>query len=479
MPSLRLRLIVAFGVGALALSVVLATVTFVVTRGYLLNQRERSAQRQAGLHADTVAEALGTRGSQAGDVLTSLRTANETQSLLHYRGQWYTSALGIGPNGIPIEMTAAVESGKSVRQRIRLLGDPVLVLGLPVEGTEAQYYEIVPLQELDDTLHTLSTVLAVVAAGVTLFGLGLGLWTSRRLLQPLTRVAETSREIADGRLQARIESPSDPELAKLAVAFNDMATALEARIERERRFTADVSHELRSPLTVLSTAVGALESRRADLPERDQAAVDLLSDEIRDFRVLVEDLLEISRMDAGGAVAMEPVRFATIVVHAQKLSTLRHPVRIQVESDAMATLVSGDKRRLERVVVNLLDNADRYASTGVDLHLERIREPDEPTPGELVLTVDDDGPGVPADDRTRIFDRFARVSGGVGRGDGGGAGLGLALVRQHVLAHGGSISVTGSPSGGARFVLRLPVHLPVWEEAGPSMPRTPSLRSSQ
>ena len=473
-----MRLVVAFGVGALVLSVALATITFVVTRGYLLQQRERSAQRLAYVHASAVDEALNTRGVEPSEVLTGLRSASDTQSLLHYEGKWYASAVGVGPNEVPLGLSADVEAGKSVHQRIRLHGSPVLIVGLPVGDRAAQFYEIAPLQELDDTLQTLSTVLAVVAAGVTLFSAGLGLWTSRRLLLPLTRVAETSRAIADGRLQARIESPPDPELATLAVAFNNMAAALEARIERERRFTADVSHELRSPLTVLSAAVGALESRRADLSERDQAAVDLLSEETRSFSVLVEDLLEISRMDAGAALAMEPVRFAMIIVHAEKLATLRHPVRIEVPEAAMSTLVSGDKRRLERVVANLLDNADRYARAGIDVTLERLDPVNGAAAGELLLTVDDDGPGVPLEQRARIFDRFVRLADGARRGD-GGAGLGLALVHQHVLAHGGTIEVGESPSGGARFVVRLPVHLPVWEEAGPPVPRTPSVRGAQ
>jgi signal transduction histidine kinase len=164
-------------------------------------------------------------------------------------------------------------------------------------------------------------------------------------------------------------------------------------------------------------------------------------------------------------------------VHAQKLATLRHPVRIEVQAEAMSTLVSGDKRRLERVVANLLDNADRYARTGIDMRLDRVEAPEGGSTGQLVLTVDDDGPGVPEEERARIFDRFARLTGGARRGD-GGAGLGLALVRQHVLAHGGSIEVGDAPSGGARFVVRLPVHLPVWEESGSPLPRTPSVRGT-
>ncbi len=471
--GLRLRLIAAFGLGALALSVVLATVTFGVTRGYLLQQRELAAERQAQTHADAVDEALRTRGTEVGEVLSGLRNTADTQSLLHLKGRWYTSAVGIGASEVPKNLAANVEAGSSEHQRIRLSGSPVLVVGIPIQDATAAYYEIAPLAELNATLRTLSSVLVVVSAGVALFGAALGFWTSRRLLQPLVKVASTSRDIAGGRLDARIDTPPDRELATLSAAFNGMADALQERIQRERRFTADVSHELRSPLTVLATAVGALESRRPELSAHARSALDLLSSEIRRFSLLVEELLEISRMDSGTPIPLEPVRLAQIVVHAQMLSVLTTPIQIEVHSAAMTASVLGDKRRLERIVANLLDNADRYASSNVQLQLQL--ETTASAGDRLVLTVDDDGPGVPLQDRQRIFDRFARGATASRRGQGGGAGLGLALVRQHVQLHAGSISVERSALGGARFAVIFPVHVAGAEEPDTdSVGRVPS-----
>ena len=256
----------------------------------------------------------------------------------------------------------------------------------------------------------------------------------------------------------------------LSAAFNDMADALQERIQREVRFTADVSHELRSPLTTVSTALAVLETRRSELSDRGRSALDLLAAEIDRFGKLVEDLLEISRNDTGAVIDLEPVSLAQIVLHAQMLSTVQTPVRIQVDSAALGSHVLGDKRRLERIIANLLDNADRYAFSAVAISLRR--EPAKPpSPAALVLTVDDDGPGIPAKDRERLFDRFARGTAAPRRGAGGGAGLGLALVRQHVKLHSGTVSVETSALGGACFVVRIPEYSPSWREIPGSTPR--------
>ncbi len=460
--GLRVRLVAAFGLGALALSVVLATVTYEVTKSYLLQRRERSAQQQAFDHADVINEALATRGTQIAGVFTDLRSASDTQSLLRYHGRWYTSTVGLGPDAVPKELVTKVGSGTAQHQRIRVSGTPSIVIGIPLKDHPAQYYEISQLQELDSTLRTLGSVLVIVAASVTVAAAALGFWTSRRLLQPLTTVTETSREIAGGRLDARIGETPDRQLAMLSASFNEMADALQARIQREIRFTADVSHELRSPLTAVSAALGVLEARRNELSDRGRSALDLLGAEVRRFSQLVEDLLEISKNDAGAPIDLEPVCLAQIVLRAQLLTTLRTPVRIEVESPALEALMMGDKRRLERVVANLLDNAARYTNGTVELQLSLEKSP---TGHWLRLSVDDDGPGVPEADRERIFDRFARSKSGSRRSEGGGAGLGLALVRQHVELHGGEVHVERSRLGGACFVVRFPALSDSWQAA--------------
>jgi two-component system, OmpR family, sensor histidine kinase MtrB len=449
--GLRVRLVATFALGALILCLVLAIASFTVTRGYLLNQRERTAERAAQSHADAIVDGLSTRGAAVASVLGALRLSDGTQSLLHYRGQWYTSAVGIGPDDLPSDLRRLVVAGAGEHQRIALGGGPVVVIGLPMRPIDAQYYEIASLNELNSTLRTLSGVLVIVAAIVTLFGAAAGLWTSQRLLRPLTRLADTSREIAGGRLDARMGSSPDRQLAVLSSAFNDMADALQQRIDREVRFTADVSHELRSPLTTVYTALSVLEGRREELSERSRAALNLLSSEVQRFGQLVEDLLEISRIDAGAAAELESVCLAQIVLRAERLTAITPTVQIEVDAEVMNACIRGDKRRLERIIVNLLDNAGRYASSSVCIGLDRLGP-------VLRLWVEDDGPGILAGDRERVFDRFYRASAGGRRGEGGGAGLGLALVRETVRVHGGLICVEDSTLGGARFVASFPLN---------------------
>jgi two-component system sensor histidine kinase MtrB len=450
--GLRVRLVATFALGTLLLCVLLATVSFTVTRSYLLNQRERAAEHQAQTHGAAIEEALRTKGTQVATALAGLRSTTDTQSLVRHAGRWYTSVVGVGPSELPAALQQRVVGGDGEHQRIKVAGSPVLVTGVPLAGG-GQYYEIAPLHELDSTLRTLSTVLVFVAAGVTLCGAGLGLWTSRRLLQPLTTVAVTSREIAGGRLDARIGPTPDRQLSILSTAFNDMADALQDRIQRELRFTADVSHELRSPLTTVSAALGVLENRRNELSERGRRALDLLASEVGRFGQLVEDLLEISRIDAGAPVELEPVCLAQIVLRAQLLATVPLSVQIEVDSKAMPALMLGEKRRLERVIANLLDNAGRHGKSAVSVRLD-VRS--APSADVLRLCVDDDGLGVPPQDRQRVFDRFARGSTGGRRGGGGGAGLGLALVREHVSLQHGRIWIEDAPMGGARFVVEFP-----------------------
>nr|WP_275586538.1 HAMP domain-containing sensor histidine kinase [Geodermatophilus normandii] len=289
--------------------------------------------------------------------------------------------------------------------------------------------------------------------GLVPLSLGLGWWVTGPTLRPLDRIASAAHAIAHGDLSARIDPHGDPSLVPIASSFNVTAAALEARVRADARFAADVSHELRSPLTAMLGAVDLVESSADQLPPDGQEGVALLRSEVLRFERLVADLLEISRADAGNTdLVLEEVRLTDLVQEALARRRLggREAVRLQVRGDATDVVVHADKRRLERVLGNLMDNADKHGGglTGVTV-----------TRGAATacVLVDDDGPGVPAGERTRVFDRFARGSGSI-RTRTEGAGLGLALVARHVHAMGGTVSVTDGPSGGARFTVELPVH---------------------
>jgi signal transduction histidine kinase len=266
-------------------------------------------------------------------------------------------------------------------------------------------------------------------------------------MRPLERVSEAASEIAEGGLDTRLEQENDPDLSRLVSSFNEMADAVQTRIEREVRFASDVSHELRSPITALAAAVEVLDARRADLSDRTQQALDVVVSQIRRFDQMVLDLLELSRLDAGiTEVIREEI---DIVVFIRRIASRYGVDDIQITlAEGSDSVIKIDKRRFERIMANLLENA-RLHGGGVSL-VEVERQPN----GSTRISVEDSGPGVAQSERVRIFERFAR--GSAGRSRAGGTGLGLALVAEHARAHGGSAWVEDASSGGDRFVVEFP-----------------------
>lgn len=448
--GLRMRVTVAFALGTLLLSVVLAVLTYQLARTYLLRQRETSALRQTYANARLVKSALRSPDPDIPRLLASVaRPAGSAVTLLHGE-QWFGAAASLGPEVVPAGVRLAAMDGEAARQRVNRRGKPQLAVGVPLPAVNGAYFEVYPLTELERTLRILRNSLAAAAAVTTLAGAVLGRWASRRVLAPVGEVSAAAAAVAGGRLDARLDERGDPDLSTMARSFNRMTDALQARIQRDARFASDVSHELRSPLTTLAAALEVVVARREDLPERARQGLDLLAAEVARFEGLVEDLLEISRIDAGvEELATEEVVVAEFVLNAVR-STHTGPVPIEIEAEAASLVVRADKRRLERVVTNLLDNAHRHGGGPVRVRVEH-------TGGHARVAVEDAGPGVSAGEHDRIFERFARGSAAGRRGTGGGTGLGLALVREHVRLHGGRVWAENRAGGGSRFVVELPV----------------------
>ncbi|MFD7228497.1 ATP-binding protein [Streptomyces sp. NPDC059881] len=284
-------------------------------------------------------------------------------------------------------------------------------------------------------------VLLLVVGGVT--------WlVTRRALRPVEGIrAEMAAITASEDLSRRVPEPdSRDEVARLARTTNETLAALEASVERQRRFVADASHELRSPIASLRTQleVGAAHPDLLDVPGA-------VADTVR-LQQLAADLLLLARLDAGERPGR--ARFdAVAMVHeevARRGAADRLPVDVNVTVAAdEAVDVVGSRGQLARVLGNLLDNAQRHASGEVSVTVRR--EGAE----RIVLAVADDGPGVPEAERERIFERFVRLDAARTR-DAGGAGLGLAIARDVAHRHGGTLTVSGAPGGGALFELRLP-----------------------
>ncbi len=445
---LRLRLMVAFAGGALLLALAVAFSAYGLTRTYLLRQRATSTVRQAQVNARLVAAALRA-APDVPQLLGSLQNPSGSSSVVLHDGRWFAASLDLGRDALPPELRrVVVDQRRRARQRYVWDHVPRMAVGIPVGANDA-YFEVFLNSELDRTLRTLRFSLATAAAVSMLIAAGLGVWVSRRLLDPLAEVGATAASIADGQLDLRLDVGDDRELAALASSFNRMVAGLQQRIERDARFASNVTHELRSPLTTLRSAVENMQTRRAGMDERAARSLDLLSRAVDRFERLVEDLLEISRFDAGSVHAsLEEVYVGELVLRALE-SIGDGDTPVEVDASAATTVIQADKRRLEQVIANLVSNACIHGG-GV----ERIRV--EECDGRARIAVEDRGPGVPVEDRERVFERFFRTPGTGRSGDGGGVGLGLALVAEHARLHGGRAWVEDRQGGGARFVVEFP-----------------------
>jgi two-component system, OmpR family, sensor histidine kinase MtrB len=448
--SLRTRVTLAFAIGALVLSAGLATLTYELARSYLVRQRETSGLRQTYANARLVRSALATGDANIAELLASVHSPARSSPILRYRGGWYKASEGLGPEALSPAMMATIGAGTPARQRVQAVGAPHLVVGIPLPAVDGAYFEIFQLVELDRTLRILLNSSIAAALVTTVAGATIGWWASRRVLSPVAAVSAAAAAVASGRFDVRLEESGDPELSRMASSFNQMTEALLTRIRRDARFASDVSHELRSPLTTLAAALEVVSARRHEMPERAGLGLDLLAVEIGRFERLVENFLEISRIDAGvEELVVEDVVLGQFVREA--LRTGREPApAVELQAGAAETVVRADKRRLERVLANLADNAERHGGGVVRVVVER-------EDGWAGFAVEDSGAGVPAEERERVFERFFRGRAAGMRGAGEGSGLGLSLVREHVGLHGGRVWVEDREGGGARFVVRLPV----------------------
>ncbi len=455
---LRQRIMLTFSLGAFALSAFLAAVTYSFTKSALINDRERSSIAQTFRNANQLADAVISDPSNA-KLLDRVQGLGDTSAALNSGGKW-TQRTGLDQGSIPTSLQQRVLFDRVPAQMvINTEAGPALVIGVPISGTDASYFESTNLTEIQDTLRNVGRSLVAAAVVTTGLGLLLGALAARRSVRPIADAAQAAKAIADGRLDTRLVVTEDPDLHLLATAFNDMASALQLRLERDARFASDVSHELRSPLMTLAASAEVLQARRDEIPERSQAALDLLVADVARFQGMVEDLLEISRFDAGAIrLNKEDLVFAEFVRNCVAASSLTQ-ARVNVSDRAETLIIHGDKRRLFRVVANLLDNARFYGGGSDDVTVEVTEALGGGEPiAHGWIAVEDHGPGVPAEERTLIFERFARGSSAGRRATSEGAGLGLSLVDEHVRMHGGRVWVEDRLDGtpGARFVVELP-----------------------
>jgi signal transduction histidine kinase len=454
--GLRRRILLTFTLGSLLLSVFLATTTYGLTRSNVVSERVDTAISTSQRNAQGVERDLRSLPVDAEAARASLTRIGVQDYLIWYADTWSGGGATFQDVDVPPPLvTRVIDEATSASQIVRLDEELSVVVGWDIPGIGA-YFEAFSLEEADSTLSSLQLSLLLAAAITTGLGILLGIFSARRAVRPVGTAAQAASAIAGGRLDTRLEATDDPDLRVLTDSFNDMAEALQQRVERDARFASDVSHELRSPLMTLSASVEVMEARRDELPERSQAALDLLSSDVARFQGLVEDLLEISRFDAGAIrLHMEELLAAEFVRQAVAVSSLPD-TPVHVSERAELALIRGDRRRLARVIANLIDNARAYGGGEPEVSITVVDPDDEPM-SHILIAVEDTGPGIPEEERDLVFERFAR-GGGAGRRTGSeGAGLGLSLVDEHVRMHGGRVWVEDRLDGqpGARFVIEL------------------------
>jgi signal transduction histidine kinase len=311
-----------------------------------------------------------------------------------------------------------------------------------------------PVDEVERSVEAVSDALWVLLPGLVGVVALASWWLAGRALRPVEAIRSEAESISGDTMDRRLpEPPGGDEIGRLARTMNDMLGRLEDSAQRQRQFVSDASHELRSPVAAIRTdlEVALVEGDDADWPTVARA---VLSEEAR-LETLLGDLLVLASDDETSSVGPRASAVDLADLAADEATRGRRvPVRVDRPAGdrADAFVVHGVAARLERALANLVDNAARHASSAVRVSVSRHGD-------RVRVVVDDDGPGVPAIDRERIFERFTRLDGSRAR-DRGGAGLGLAVVRSIATRHGGYVWADAGPLGGARFTIELPAAHP-------------------
>jgi two-component system, OmpR family, sensor histidine kinase MtrB len=435
---LRTRVALSFAGLSLLVAGTVSATTYAFASWYLLDQRESAALTRAALDSRAVGAYLEA-GATPSDALGQIPSVGTSQPMVLVDSTWYTSAVTVPPDALPPTLLQAAQT-TGARQRFTIADDPYYAVAIPTDN--GMYVEVFPLRDLDRTLTWGGWILVILSLLAGIFGAVIGASAVGRLLRPVRRLGAGARRIAGGELTTRIDLTGDPDLDPIAASFNGMAEAVQARIARERRFSANVSHELRSPLTSVLGTAELLEGGRDRLPEREAALVTVLVQQVRRMSHMLLDLLEISRISADDPPQWESADLAAL---CRDVAAARGVDPLVVIGDQ--PVVRTDARRLERIIGNLIDNAQQHAGGVVQVLIQRDTD-------AVRILVDDAGPGIDEGIRERLFEPFTR---GETHGHTDGAGLGLAIVREQALALGGDVRVEGSPAGGARFVATFPV----------------------
>jgi len=419
----------------------------------ILEQFDEGLASIAATAANVVEEEIGELhdlGGAATETAAVVHPADFVVQVLDASG----SPLLKGP--APLPLPADVRSPGFTRATGTLVAEDgnrwrVTVRARTVEGFRYLVAVGAPLDEAAEQWRTLVRACLIGIPLALLFAVGGGLWLGRAGLRPLTSMAAESQAITATTLDTRLTVPAAAELAQLARSFNIVLDRLGSALSTQRQFMADASHELRTPISIMRTAADVTLSRAARDEGEYREALSAVSQQASRLTRLVDDMLVLARADGGGyPVVLATVDLTTLVGDCvRELQPRADDKGIAVRTALDKVELKGDDTLLRRMVSNLFGNALKYTPRGgsIDVSLTKVD-------GEIVLRVADTGPGIPAEDRERVFERFVRLD--PARGAAGGAGLGLAIARWIAEAHRGHVRIVSSGSDGSVFAVSLP-----------------------
>ncbi|MEW2447505.1 HAMP domain-containing sensor histidine kinase [Streptomyces parvulus] len=477
--SLRLRLVLVFGLVALTAAVSASGIAYWLNREAVLTRTQDAVLRDFEQEMQNRAGALSEHPTQDELQHTAGQMANSSQRfgvlLVAENADGdtvYGSSGGLGGFAladVPESLRTAVNKEQKVTsankhpyhlywQRVTEGDTPYLVAGTKVIGGGPTGYMLKSLEPEAKDLNSLAWSLGIATALALLGSALLAQALATTVLKPVHRLGVAARRLGEGRLDTRLRVSGTDELADLSRTFNSAAENLEKRVadmagreQASRRFVADMSHELRTPLTALTAVTEVLEEELefegegGSFDPMVEPAVRLVVSETRRLNDLVENLMEVTRFDAGTArLVLDDVDVADQITACVDARAWLDAVELDAERGIHARL---DPRRLDVILANLIGNALKHGGSPVRVSVARADD-------EIVIRVRDHGPGIPEDVLPHVFDRFYKASASRPRSEGSGLGLSIALENAHI--HGGGITAENSPEGGAVFVLRLP-----------------------
>ncbi|MFD5425830.1 ATP-binding protein [Streptomyces sp. NPDC127084] len=478
--SLRLRLVVVFGMVALTAAVSASGIAYWLNREAVLTRTQDSAlndfrqemqNRAAALPVRPTASELQTTAEQmaGGNAGYSVVLLGERAAGKPITGASDPDAFTLDdvPDSLrdAVNEQQAITAGNSYPYHLFWLrtqrgNTPYLVGGTRIIGGGPTGYMFKSLEQERADLNSLAWSLGIATALALVGSALIAQAAATTVLRPVRRLGEAARQLGEGKLDTRLHVSGTDELAELSHTFNSAAESLEKRVadmsareESSRRFVADMSHELRTPLTALTAVTEVLEDEQESLDPMIAPAVALVVSETRRLNDLVENLMEVTRFDAGTArLVLDDVDVADQVTACIDARAWLDAVELDAERGIMARL---DPRRLDVILANLIGNALKHGGSPVRVAV-RTETSAESGKDDLVVEVRDHGPGIPEDVLPHVFDRFYKASASRPRSE--GSGLGLSIAMENALIHGGGISAanTTDGDGGAVFVLRLP-----------------------